>query len=116
MANRLRNVLLGLALLIVGVVGLFLPVSVFDGHSSTIGCGNAVKADLSAAQAANAPTPAGIPAANQVVPHSDYVAGCESSIDGRRRWAIPLAIVGAVGLLVGLLYRGKRGDGRPGRT
>jgi hypothetical protein len=33
--------------LIAGVVGLFLPVSVFDGNSSTVACGNAVTADQS---------------------------------------------------------------------
>jgi hypothetical protein len=32
----MRNVLMGAVVLIAGVVGLFLPVSVFDGISSTV--------------------------------------------------------------------------------
>jgi hypothetical protein len=114
MANRIRNLVLGAAVLIAGIVGLFLPVSTWDGSSSIIACGNAVSADLSAARTANEKTPANIPVLNEVVPHPDYVAHCESAISGRRHWAIPLTIVGAVGVLVGSLYRGRRA-GQPGR-
>jgi hypothetical protein len=116
MANRLRNVVVGAAVLIAGAIGLFLPVSVFDGNSSTIGCGNAVVADQTVPQAANDTTAAGVPVANQVVLHLDYVAECESAISGRRHWAIPLVIVGAAGILVGLVARGRRKAGRPGGT
>ncbi len=106
--SRLRNVILGAVVLIAGVVGLVLPVSTWDGQNSTIACGNAVSADLSVAGAANETTPANISVLGQSIPHPDYVAQCESAISGRRHWAIPLTIVGAVGLLVGLLYQGRR--------
>ncbi|MCU1695142.1 MAG: hypothetical protein JWR34_1205 [Mycobacterium sp.] len=114
MNSRLRNVAVGALVLIAGVVGLFLPVSVFDGNSSTVACGNAVVADQSVPRAANDATAAGVPVANQVVLHLDYVAECESAISGRRHWAIPLVIVGAAGILVGLVARGRRKAGRLG--
>jgi hypothetical protein len=112
MANRLRNVVVGAAVLIAGAIGLFLPVSVFDGNSSTIGCGNAVVADQTVPRAANDATAAGVPVANQVILHPDYVAECDAAISGRRHWAIPLVIVGAAGLVLGILARGRRSAGR----
>jgi hypothetical protein len=114
MGSRLRNLLVGAVVLIVGVVGLFLPVSVFDGGSSTIGCGNAVTANQSEARAANDATVGNPPAAGQV-PHPDFAAECESAISGRRHWAFPLVIVGAAGILVGVLFGGRRRPS-PGRT
>jgi hypothetical protein len=113
--SRLRNLLVGAVVLIVGAVGLFLPVSVFDGGSSTIGCGNAVTANQSEARAANDATVDNPPPAGQVAPHPDYAAECESAISGRRHWAIPLVIVGAAGILVGVLFGGRRRPS-PGRT
>jgi hypothetical protein len=106
--NRPRNVAVGAAVLLVGVVGLFLPVSVWDGNTSTISCGNALVANQSAPRAADSTTVADAPIPNQVIPHRDYATECESAISGRRHWAIPLVIVGAVGLLVGLFVRGRR--------
>jgi hypothetical protein len=112
-ANRLRNLAVGAAVLIAGVVGLFLPVSVFDGNSSTVGCGNALVADHSGPSAANDTTVANVPIPTQGIAHPGYVpdlvAACESAISGRRHWAIPLVIVGTAGILLGLLVRGRRG-------
>jgi hypothetical protein len=93
--------------LIAGVVGLFLPVAVFDGAASTVGCGNAVSADHSTPAAANE-TVAKVPTPDQAVPHPDYVAACETAISGRRHWAVPLVIVGAAGILLGLVARTRR--------
>jgi hypothetical protein len=115
MGKRIRNLLVGAVVLIVGVVGLFLPVSVFDGGSSTIGCGNAVVANQSEVHAADEGTVAGSPPPGQVAPHPDYAAQCEAAISGRRHWAVPLVIVGAAGVLLGLLFGGRRGAAR-GRT
>jgi hypothetical protein len=106
MASRLRNVVTGAVVLIAGVVGLFLPVSVFDGNSSTVACGNAVTADESGPRAANEAPVASAPILNQAVPHPDFVAACADAISGRRHWAIPLTIVGAAGVLVGAFVRG----------
>jgi hypothetical protein len=105
----IRNVLVAVAVLIAGVAGLLLPVAVFDGGSSTVGCGNALAADASQARAANV-TPAGIvPAVDQAVPRPNFVLACDEAISGRRHWAIPLVIVGLVGLVVGIVFRGRRG-------
>jgi hypothetical protein len=99
----------GAALLIAGLIGLVVPVSVSDGNGSSIGCGTAVAADQSGARAANDKTVAGIPILNQIVPHTDYVAECGSALSGRRAWSIPLAVVGAIVVAGALVLRGRRG-------
>jgi hypothetical protein len=97
----------GALVLIAGIVGLFLPVSVFDGNSSTVGCGNAVVADQTTPRAANeAPVPSA-PALG-TTPHPNFETACADAISGRRHWAVPLTIVGAVGILFGLFARGRR--------
>ena len=45
------------------------------------------------------------------MPHTDYVAECESALSSRRTWAIPVAVVGLV-LLAGSFFVG----GRSGRV
>jgi hypothetical protein len=103
----LRRLILGLAavLLIAGVIGLLVPVSVSDGNGNSLGCGNAVVADLTAARNANDKSVANIPIVNQIVPHTDYVALCESSLGSRRAWTIPLTVVGLLGIAGALLVR-----------
>ena len=102
-----RRLILGVAavLLVAGVIGLLVPVSVSDGNGSTLGCGNAVVADLTAARNANDKSVANIPIVNQFVPHTDYVALCESSLGSRRTWTIPLTVVGLIGIAGALLVR-----------
>lgn len=94
--NVRRLVLLvGAVVLIAGVIALLVPVSV-TGDGQSIGCGNAVATDLSEAEAANGKTVANVPILNQILPHTDYVAECQEAVSGRRSWAIPLAVVGAL--------------------
>ena len=88
--------LAGLVALAIGVIALLIPVSVPDGNGARIDCGSAVAADLSAAREANNHSVAGVPILNQVVPHTDFVAGCESELSGRRAWSIPVAVLGLV--------------------
>jgi hypothetical protein len=95
--------------LIAGVIGLFMPISVPGDNGAAIGCGNAVAADQSAARAANDKGVANIPVLNQVVPHTDYVAKCESAVSGRRAWSIPVAVLGAIGVVGALAGSGRRG-------
>jgi len=95
----------GVVLLLAGVIGLLVPVSVSDGNGSSVSCGNGIASDLSAARNANDKNGANIPVLNQIIPHNDYVAQCESSLSGRRSWSIPLALVGIVGLGGVLLVR-----------
>jgi hypothetical protein len=79
------------------VIGLLVPVSISDSDGHAIGCGNAVAADTSAAQAADDKNVvADIPIVDQLVPHTDYVAECNSSISSRRTWTIPLTVLGAL--------------------
>jgi hypothetical protein len=106
--SPIRNVLVAVAVLIVGVAGLLLPISVFDGGSSTVGCGNAVVADESGPRAANVTPAASGPAVDQAVPRPDFVVACDAAVSGRRHWAIPLVIVGVGGMVVGVLFRGRR--------
>jgi hypothetical protein len=101
--------LVGAVLLVAGVIGLLMPVSISSSDGAGIGCGNAVAADTSNAQAANDKNVvAEIPILNQIVPHRDYVSECKSSISSRRTWTIPLTIVGAVVVAASFMLRGSR--------
>lgn len=86
----------GVILLIAGVIALLVPVSVPNGNGNGIGCGNAIAEDLSGARSANDSTVANVPILNQIVPHSDFVAQCQSAVSSRRAWSIPVAVVGAL--------------------
>lgn len=92
-------------LLLAGVIGLLTPVSIPDGNGNSIGCGNAVATDLSAARSAEQKSVASVPILNQVIPHTDYVAQCQSSVGGRRAWTIPLTAVGIIAIAGALLMR-----------
>src|SRR6516164_4462717 len=84
----------GAVLLLAGVIGLLMPVSVPDGNNGSIGCGNAIASNLQSARNANDKAGANIPIIGQLVPHTDYVSECQSSLSSRRSWSIPLAVVG----------------------
>src|ERR1700753_2542539 len=86
----------GAVLLLVGVIGLLMPVSVPDGSSGSIGCGNALASNLQSARSANDKTGANIPIVGQLVPHTDYVSECQASLSSRRSWSIPVALLGFV--------------------
>jgi hypothetical protein len=97
--NARRLILLvGAALLVAGVIALLIPVSI-TGDGNSIGCGNAVAADSSEAEAANNKTVANVPILNQIVPHTDYVANCQSAVSSRRTWSIPLTVIGLLAVL-----------------
>lgn len=107
MTARRLILLVGAVVLVAGVIGLLLPVSTSDGDQGSVGCGTALASDLSGAHAANDKNGGNIPILNQVLPHTDYVAQCESSLSGRRAWSIPLAVIGAVVVAGALLARGR---------
>jgi hypothetical protein len=109
MTVRRLILLVGAVILVAGVIGLLVPVSISDSNGHSIGCGNAVAVDTSSAQAANDKNVvADIPIVNQIVPHTDYVSECQSSISSRRTWTIPLAVLGAVVVAASFLVRGRR--------
>jgi len=95
----------GAVLLLAGVIGLLVPISVPDAGGGSIGCGNAVATDESAAMNASDKGVAKIPIVNQFVPRTDYGVLCESSVVNRRIWTVPLAFVGAIGIAGALLAR-----------
>jgi hypothetical protein len=109
MTVRRLVLLVGAVLLVAGVIGLLVPVSISGSDGASIGCGNAVATDTSEAQAANDKNVvAEIPIVNQIVQHRDYVSDCQSAISSRRTWTIPLTIVGAVVVAASFLVRGSR--------
>lgn len=111
MTVRRLVMLVGAVLLVAGVIALLVPVSTSDGNGGSIGCGNAISADLSAAREANSKTVANVPILNQVVPHNDYVAQCQSSVSQRRAWSIPLTVIGVLVVAGGVVVGGRRGVG-----
>ncbi len=79
--NLRRLVLLaGAVVLVVGVIGLLMPVSIIGPDNQSIGCGNAIAADDSAAREADNSNPVNLPILNEIIPHTDYVAQCASAV------------------------------------
>ncbi|HEX2283230.1 MAG TPA: aminopeptidase [Mycobacterium sp.] len=107
MSLRGLLVLIGAVVVIVGLFGLLMPVSIAGPDGQSIGCGNAVAADLSTAREMDNRNPVNLPIINEVIPHTDYVAQCESALSGRRTWSIPVVIVGLV-VVAGAFFVGGR--------
>jgi hypothetical protein len=109
--NLRRLILLvGAVALIVGALGLLVGVSVPGPDNGSTGCGNGLAQDLSAAREVdhnNPANPANLPILNEVMPHTDYVAQCQSAVSGRRAWAIPVAVVG-LAVIAGSFFVGSR--------
>jgi len=112
--NLRRLILLvGAVVLVVGVIGLLMPVSVPGPDNGSIGCGNGIAADQSAAQQADNSNPANLPILNQVIPHTDYVQQCQSAVSSRRTWAIPVAVIGLVVIAGSFAVGGRTGARTP---
>jgi hypothetical protein len=111
MTVRRFVLVLGAVALVVGIIGLLVPVSVSNGNGGNLGCGNAAISNLSSAREANNKSVASIPILNQIVPHTDFVAECQSALSGRRSWTIPVAVIGAVAIVAALFVRGGRATG-----
>jgi hypothetical protein len=104
--------LAGAVVLVVGLIGLLVPVSVAGPDGQDIGCGNAIAADDSAAREADNNNPVNLPILNEVVPHTDYTAQCASSVSERRMWSIPVTIIGLVVIAGGFFVGGRAGSAR----
>jgi hypothetical protein len=104
--------LVGAVALIIGVIALLVGVSVPGPDNGSIGCGSGVSADLSAAREANNSNPANLPILNEIIPHSDYVAQCQSALSGRRAWTIPVAVLGLVVIAGSFFVGGRTGSVR----
>jgi hypothetical protein len=114
---RRMILLLGAVALAVGVIGLLVPVSIAGPNSGSIGCGNGLAANLSAAQQADNNVPndlAKVPVINQFVPpqsQTNYTTQCQSSLSTRRSWTIPVAVIGLV-VMAGSFFVGGRAGAR----
>jgi hypothetical protein len=106
--------LVGAIVLIAGVVGLLMPVSIPGPDGGSIGCGNAVAADLTAARRADNTSIANLPILEQFIPHTDYVTQCQSALSQRRTSAIPVAVVGLVVTAGSFFVGGRMGSVRAG--
>jgi hypothetical protein len=104
----------GAVVLIVGIIGLLVPVSVSDGNGGSLGCGNAAISDLSSAREANNKSVANIPILNQIIPHTDFVAECQSALSSRRSWTIPVSVIGAIAVVAAFFVRGGQSPGSGG--
>ncbi len=54
---------------------------------------------------------AGIPIPNQIVPHTDFVAECQSALSSRRSRTIPVTVVAGIAIVAALFVRGGRPAG-----
>lgn len=108
MTVRRLALVVGAVILVVGIIGLLVPVSVSDANGGSIGCGNALVSNLSSAREANNKSVANVPILNQVVPHTDFVAECQSALSSRRSWSIPVAVIGAIAVVAAFFVRGGR--------
>lgn len=108
MTVRRLVLVVGAVVLVVGIIGLFVPVSVSDGNGGSLGCGSAAVSNLSSAQEANNKSVANIPVLNQVIPHTDFVAECQSALSSRRAWTIPVTVIGVIVLVGAYFVRGSR--------
>ena len=112
--NLRRLILLvGAVALIAGVIGLLVPVSVPGPDNGSIGCGNALVQDLSAAREADNNNPVNLPILNEVIPHTDYVTQCQSALSNRRAWTIPVTVVGLVVMAASFFVGGRAGARTP---
>ena len=105
MGVRRVILLVGAVLLLAGIIALLTPVRI-SGPSGNANCGMAISGgDLAEAQqkdnnAGNAA--GGVPVIGPLVQsmapqtQTHYVADCNSAIDTRLAWSVPLAVVGAL--------------------
>ena len=86
-----------------------MPVSVPGPDNASIGCGNGLVQDQSAAREADSNNPVNLPILNEVIPHTDYVKQCQSAVSSRRAWAIPVAVIGLVVIGASFFVGGRSG-------
>jgi hypothetical protein len=104
---------LGAVLLIAGLIGLLMPVSVSDG----VGCGVPISGgDTSAARQRDQSNlgnsvitdiPVVGPAVQSISPPTHYEADCNSALGTRLVWSIPLAVIGLIGIGGAFLIRSR---------
>jgi hypothetical protein len=110
MTGRRIILLAGAVLFIAGIIAMLVPVSA-SGADGSVGCGNAISSDLSAAQQKDGNNPGNLPIVGGIVQSVDpstrtnYVSQCNSALSTRRSWSIPLTVVGVLVAAGSLLVR-----------
>ena len=95
MKLRLIIVGLGAVALLVGIVGLFAPVSV-SAEGKVISCGSVIAPDLSAARANDDASAANVRVLGELVSDANFTRLCDMNIEDRRLWTITLGALGAL--------------------
>ncbi|VEG54357.1 Uncharacterised protein [Mycolicibacterium aurum] len=97
---KLRLVIAGLGAvaLLVGIVGLFTPVSV-TADGEVISCGSAIAPDLSAARANDDASAANALVLGDLVSDANFSRLCDMDIEDRRLWTITLGALGALAVV-----------------
>ncbi|MDY6998425.1 MAG: hypothetical protein SW019_17630 [Actinomycetota bacterium] len=115
MILRRSALAVGLVAVLVGIVGLLVPVSVSPGLS-TVSCGSAVSPEPATAQeqapADTRTQPEAPPFYSEQVDNVDYAELCSDEISDRRAWTITVIVVGVLTLIAAaaLAVRARRAD------
>lgn len=98
MKLRLINAGLGAVALLVGIVGLFAPVSV-SAEGDVISCGSVTAPDLSAARANDDASAANALVLGDLVSDANFTRLCDMNLEDRQLWTITLAALGAAAVI-----------------
>ncbi|PRC47528.1 hypothetical protein C6A85_84490, partial [Mycobacterium sp. ITM-2017-0098] len=98
MKLRLIVACLGAVALLVGIVGLFAPVSV-SAEGEVISCGSVAAPDLSAARAKDDASAANALVVGDLVSDANFTRLCDMNLEDRRLWTISLGALGALAVI-----------------
>ncbi len=98
MKLRLMIAGLGAVALLVGIVGLFAPVSVFA-EGEVIRCGSVTAPDLSAARANDDASAANALVLGDLVSDANFTRLCDMNLEDRRLWTISLGALGGLAVI-----------------
>lgn len=122
MNARMLVLVAGAALLIAGLIGLLVPASAsgndLQGNKVSVGCGvpiaggdtkDAEQKDQNLGNAAaNGANNLGLPGVANAIPQTHFVAACNSAVNTRLAWTIPLAVAGALVIAGSFAMRGRQ--------
>jgi len=112
MITRRIILFIGGVAVLVGVIGLFTPVSVHP-ELVPVSCGSAVAPNLSAARARDDGNAANVPVRGEVIVDSNYTRLCQMDLADRRIWTITLAAAGALAIASALALAARSNRARP---
>lgn len=104
---------IGAVAMLVGVIGLFTPVSVSSPEVENISCGSAVAPELAAARARDDGNAANSRVLGELVVDTNYTRLCRMDLADRRIWAIALAVAGSLAVVTALALSVRANRTRP---